>query len=664
MRDPLEIQPLRIKDVELSSNINTSMSNNISNFETTNNTMMNKLPQHKFDPNVINEWANSPERNYDDIFGNINSAYTTGQSLNDLNRANRASSTYGGMNGGMNGGTNGGLLGLFNPEMRKNRQENRQENRRNFLRNTPLGRLLLGSPNEEKPNPQNNNYNANNYFPQPNKTYKHYTPEMYASAGMRPQQRMAYGGSMLPQHGMFGNMGQNPGFQGQNQGFQAQNPFSMPGIIQNGLSGLSQISGGMGFQNPQNPQNPNTNVNNTDPNTIPPPIPSPIMGGMTNNNAPGAGYKTTHDAYYRNGGKMLPRGGFGDWFNEKGAQFNNWAQETGAAANNGIFNGLNNANNAANNANTSINNGINNAGTGINNGINTAGATASNAGNTAGTIAANGMNNFTNATNSFANGVNSVGINGTPFSTGINTPNTGGNNYSPFSGGGNGQNSGGGNFPTPVRDGLNNIRNNGRERFSNTFPRWSNFLYGDNNQNNQPGGETNWDDYWTAFHQNNPNAYSNTQSPMANQGFTGNNSWNQYSNQGGPTGGYNGQGQQPYNMNYYKYGSGDMRTTDLMARDIANKELEGNELVLTTAGNEPFMPTNPKDKKEEIFSNSIATLEKLKGPKHKDMTANTQGGIPGIGGDGSKAYSIHTNVGKEAVNYANSLLPKGAKLFT
>ena len=96
----------------------------------------------------------------------------------------------------------------------------------------------------------------------------------------------------------------------------------------------------------------------------------------------------------------------------------------------------------------------------------------------------------------------------------------------------------------------------------------------------------------------------------------------------------------------------------------ADKELEGDEVLLTTAGNEPFMPTNPRDKKKKVFNNSIASMEKLIGPNHNKITAEKAGGIPGLGGEGSKAFSKHTNVGKEAVKYANSLLPKGAKLFT
>jgi hypothetical protein len=96
----------------------------------------------------------------------------------------------------------------------------------------------------------------------------------------------------------------------------------------------------------------------------------------------------------------------------------------------------------------------------------------------------------------------------------------------------------------------------------------------------------------------------------------------------------------------------------------ADKELEGGELVMTTAGNEPFVPTNPKHKKKKIFNNSIASMEELFGPNHKPITTDESGGIPGLGGEGSKAFSKHTNVGKEAVAYANTILPKGAKLFT
>jgi hypothetical protein len=61
----------------------------------------------------------------------------------------------------------------------------------------------------------------------------------------------------------------------------------------------------------------------------------------------------------------------------------------------------------------------------------------------------------------------------------------------------------------------------------------------------EAGGQgTDWDAYWTSYHQNNPYAYTG-QSPMANQGYQGG-GWNQY-NQGGYP-------QQGYNMNYYKNG--------------------------------------------------------------------------------------------------------------
>jgi hypothetical protein len=179
---------------------------------------------------------------------------------------------------------------------------------------------------------------------------------------------------------------------------------------------------------------------------------------------------------------------------------------------------------------------------------------------------------------------------------------------------------------------------------------------------------TDWDAYWQSYYNNNPGyGYMGPQyNPwMYNNPSYGGGWGNMY---GG--GGYGGYPQQAYMMNYYKNGGVlggskkkiPARVNDTMARMFADKELEQGEAIYADASKGIQKPilTNPTNNYKET-SSMVSQVNNAK--PHVPYTESNDkiSGAPAVGGEGSIAFSTRLKVPKDVLEEANLLLSKGAK---